>query len=99
MTTWNVRVAAGEAPTALILERPDGAQVSEADAAAMYEQLNGSPPTEPNPDRPPNLADGHCDIVEQHEPHVATWHSDDGPDFDYWCSGAAVTAAPAEAGV
>lgn len=98
MTTpaWTVRVAAGDAPTALIVERPDGTLVGEQDRAALYVLINGEPEPPDNPDRPPNLSDGRCEIVEEHPAHIATWHGDDGVDFDYWCSGAAAAAPVAE---
>jgi hypothetical protein len=89
--TWTVRVAAGEAPTALIVERPDGALVTEADGAALYEQINGGPqPDEPDPDMPPGLSQGRCGDPEDHPAHVATIEGDDGGDVEFWCMGGAV---------
>jgi hypothetical protein len=95
MTTpdWTVRVAGGDAPTALIVERADEAIVTDTDQAAVYQILNGQPEEPTDPNRPPGLSDGHCEITELHDPHVATWHGDDGVDFEYWCSGAAVAEA------
>lgn len=102
MTTpaWTVRVAGGDAPTALIVERPDGSIVTEADEQELYTLINGQPEEPTDPNRPPGLSDGRCqEIPEGHPAHVATWHGDDGVDFQFWCSGAApavVEAAAAE---
>lgn len=92
--TWTVRVAAGEAPTALIVERPDDSLVTEQDRDALYELINGNAPDPevPDPNMPPGLAPGRCGETEPHDPHVATIQGDDGQPFKFWCTG--VPAAP-----
>ena len=98
--TWTVRVAAGDAPTALIVERPDESIVTEADGAALYELINGTPPDPevPDPNMPPGLALGQCGITEPHDPRVATIEGDDGQPFEFWCTGVQAVALEDESG-
>lgn len=89
--TWNVRAT----DTALVLERPDSGLVTQADADTVYEAVNGFPPeVDPTPQPPAGLSAGHCEILELHTPHRATWVGDDGS-FDYWCTGEAMEVVEA----
>lgn len=101
MTTpaWTVRVAGGDAPTALIVERPDGSIVTDVDKQELYTLINGQPEEPTDPNRPPGLSDGHCEITEQHDPHVATMTGDDGSPVEFWCSGEAAPQAEVAAAV